>query len=138
MKKFKGDGIFDKLNNKEACRSIWETGKHCKFENIHEFTARAVENLMREALLHKTLDNITVVMISFKSLKDSILGKKRSIHSEKRGLFYFIFKYFFFCLYSLDNDIIEFEYIHERMNDGREESRLEHKITKQIKKREGN
>ncbi len=97
---------------------------------------------MREALLHKTLDNITVVMISFKNLKDSVSGKKGPIQSERKG---FLLLFFSFRVRNkkvnfllLDKEIIEYEYTHEKINDGKEDNRLEHKITKLIKKREGN
>ena len=75
---FKGDGIFDRLTNKDAMKAMWETCSMHKYKNIHEFSARATENLMRDALLHKTLDNITTVMISFKNLKNALFGKKKS------------------------------------------------------------
>ena len=59
-------------------KAMWETCSMHKYKNIHEFSARATENLMRDALLHKTLDNITTVMISFKNLKNALFGKKKS------------------------------------------------------------
>ena len=59
-------------------KALWETCSVHKYRNIHEFSARATENLMRDALLHKTLDNITTVMISFKNLKNALFPKKKS------------------------------------------------------------
>lgn len=72
----KGDGIFDRLNNKDVMKALWETTSFNKYKDIHEFSARAVENLMKDALIHKTLDNITIVMISFKNLKKALFVKK--------------------------------------------------------------
>jgi hypothetical protein len=42
---------------------------------------------MKEALLHKTLDNITVVMISLKNMKRVLFGNKSNSigNSEKLG-----------------------------------------------------
>lgn len=58
-------------------KAIWETKSLNKFKNIHEFCARAVENLMKDSLMHKTLDNITSVMIGFKNLKESLFGNQQ-------------------------------------------------------------
>jgi hypothetical protein len=44
---------------------IWSHIKNLKNEgNIHKVGAYSVDFLMRQAILRKTLDNITVVMIS--------------------------------------------------------------------------
>ena len=78
-----GDGIFDRLNNKDAIKAIWETVTIHKFKTIHEFSGKAIENLMRESLMNKTLDNITSVMISFKNLKDTLFVKKNNMNNKE-------------------------------------------------------
>ena len=45
------------------------------YSTLHEFNAKATENLMRDAFLKKSLDNITVVMVSFKNLKSKLFPK---------------------------------------------------------------
>jgi len=77
-----GDGIFDRLTNKEAMKGLWETTSLHKYKNVHEFSARAIENLMKEALMHKTLDNITSVMIGFKNLKNALFAKNKNDGKE--------------------------------------------------------
>ena len=59
-------------------KAMWETTVSKRYKNIHEFSARAVENVMKDAFLHKTLDNITTVMISFKNLKTALFSNKNA------------------------------------------------------------
>lgn len=72
---------------------------------MHEFSGRAVENLMKESMIHKSLDNVTVVMICLKNLKNTIFPKKnKNIGLERQGSnllkstlnIIFIFKNFIF------------------------------------------
>lgn len=58
---------------------MWEAYSKEKTRNLHEFSGKAVENMMREALLHKSLDNVTAVMISFKNLNKALFPKKSSL-----------------------------------------------------------
>lgn len=37
--------------------------------NIHEFAAEAVDNILMNSFKKKTLDNVTVVLIGFNSFK---------------------------------------------------------------------
>lgn len=67
-------------------QSIWETlrlNKECK--SLHEFSGRAVENMMKEALSHKSLDNVTAVIICFKNFKNTIFPQKNKNLMEKQG-----------------------------------------------------
>lgn len=80
-----GDGIFDKLNNVQVTQSIWETlrlNKECK--NIHEFAGKSIENMIKEALSHKSLDNVTAVIICFKNFKTTIFPKNKKL-MDKQG-----------------------------------------------------
>ena len=66
--------------------SIWETiclNGECK--NMHEFSGRAVENMMKEALSHKSLDNVTAVIVCLKNFKNTIFPKKNKSTIEKQG-----------------------------------------------------
>ena len=71
------DGIFDKLTNTQVVTAVYDTAKHHSTNNIHQFTAKATENVLKKSLTQKSLDNVTVVMISFKNLKTLIFGSKK-------------------------------------------------------------
>lgn len=44
-----GDGIFDKMSSKDVINTVWAT--HNKnIKNVHEFTGRAIEAVMRQSL----------------------------------------------------------------------------------------
>jgi hypothetical protein len=85
-----GDGVYDRLNNKEVMKSLWSVSDVNNFTNLHEFNGKATENLMRETFLKKSLDNITVVMISFKNLKNKLFPKNK--HSNQPNIIYKINK----------------------------------------------
>lgn len=64
------DGIYDKLENEEVVNSCWKgiqrainTGE----QSIDEICKVGVEEVMKLSLLNKTQDNISTIMISFKS-----------------------------------------------------------------------
>lgn len=69
------DGIYDKLENEEICKSIYLTRENTRTTNIHDFLGEAVDNVLKLALSHKTLDNITVVIIAFDNFKNTIFEK---------------------------------------------------------------
>lgn len=69
------DGIFDKLSSEEIVATVWET--------IHHFSASAdggfssayeemldscVNNVLKRALVNKSEDNVTCIIVFFKSL----------------------------------------------------------------------
>lgn len=62
------DGIWDKLSNEQVVKIIWNEIKDnsntvslIKLENV-------VNNVLKEAMIHRSLDNITVILIAFKNL----------------------------------------------------------------------
>lgn len=59
------DGIFDKISNKEAILCVWNSVNDAKSENIHQQVGLGVEYIIKNALLRRTLDNVTVVIIAF-------------------------------------------------------------------------
>jgi len=53
---------------------------------MHEFSGKAVENMMKEALSHKSLDNVTAVMVCFKNFKKTLFPKKsKNCGIERKG-----------------------------------------------------
>ena len=41
------DGIFDKMTNRQVVQAVYDTQKLNITKNIHEFTARATENILK-------------------------------------------------------------------------------------------
>ena len=77
-----GDGIFDKLNSKDVIRTVWESTEQEKATNIHQQCGLAVEQILRESITRRTLDNITVVVIGFKNFKQSLFPRKPKADQE--------------------------------------------------------
>ena len=70
-----GDGIFDKMTTPEVIETAWNSlNKNTK--NIHDFTGRSIENILRLSLQKKSFDNVTVVFIAFNALEKYINSKK--------------------------------------------------------------
>jgi len=65
------DGIFDKMENMDVLNVIWDS-INTNSGSIHQLTGYWVESILRNSLANRTLDNITVVMVSFKSLKKTL------------------------------------------------------------------
>lgn len=74
------DGIFDTLSNKDIVRCALTTLQESKEgKSVHEVCAEAVECMVKNSLMRKTADNVTIVMIAFKAFKNLVkekLGKK--------------------------------------------------------------
>jgi len=68
------DGIFDKLTNQDVIKTAWDSTQF-RANDIHHQCSIAVEALMKESLIRRTLDNITVVMISLSGLKRAMFPK---------------------------------------------------------------
>lgn len=65
-----GDGIYDKLENEDIIKEVWNLLYTREASDIHELNKLAVEAILRESLLKKSLDNVTSVMITFAGLAD--------------------------------------------------------------------
>jgi serine/threonine protein phosphatase PrpC len=74
------DGIFDKLENSDCLKIVSDSVTH-NMGNIHQLTGCCVEDILRHSAAKRSLDNITVLMVSFKSLKKTI----SKIMKTKRG-----------------------------------------------------
>ena len=82
------DGIFDQLNNEEVVKCVWLTCNLDKSKdyydigNIHDQCSCAVDMIMKSALMRKTLDNITVVLICFKNFEKEIMKRINFVNKE--------------------------------------------------------
>jgi serine/threonine protein phosphatase PrpC len=61
-----GDGIFEKMENQEVIKSLISNDFQQK--DFHLYTKTCVDNMMKEVLMSKSMDNLTAVVISFKNL----------------------------------------------------------------------
>ena len=81
------DGIFDRLSNKEVLQCAWNSVNDNVSPNIHKMCGLSVEYVLKNSLLRRTLDNVTVVMIAFSNFKhiaiDERLGAEDVSRSEQ-------------------------------------------------------
>ena len=59
------DGIYDKINNKEFIKCVWNAIHDSRQSDAHQQIGRGVEYILKNSLLRKTLDNVTVVLVAF-------------------------------------------------------------------------
>lgn len=67
------DGIFDKLNNEETSQCVWNSVSNEPKDSVHTQCGVGVEYILKNSLLRKSLDNVTIVMIAFSSFKHQLL-----------------------------------------------------------------
>jgi serine/threonine protein phosphatase PrpC len=77
------DGVFDKMENEEVIETCWrglEKSVVRGSDSLEETLQAGVQEIMSTSLAKKTQDNISVVMVSFKSLPhlQKILQKQES------------------------------------------------------------
>lgn len=63
-----GDGIYDVLSNEELVEIVWNSVKSRKKLSLHEAMKFAAEDIIKEALLKKSLDNVTALVVCFNNL----------------------------------------------------------------------
>ncbi|CAD8125690.1 unnamed protein product [Paramecium sonneborni] len=60
------DGIFDRMSSRDVIKGIWEDVQSNKNMNdLHNVMSNAVESVIKESLLRKTIDNVTLLIIAF-------------------------------------------------------------------------
>jgi len=72
------DGIYDKLSNKDVVQCVWNSTKDDLKPNIHKQSSLGVEAILKNALLRRTLDNVTVVLIAFSNFKHAVYGSEKA------------------------------------------------------------
>ena len=76
------DGIFDKLNNTDTTMCVWKAAydnKHHpsvkgRAQDVHQMCGMGVEYIIKNSLLRRSLDNVTIVVIAFSNFKHSLFG----------------------------------------------------------------
>lgn len=79
------DGIFDKISNRETVQCMWNSLRDEKTVDVHQQTGKGVECIIKNSLFRKSLDNVTVVIISFENFERIFLGEE-SKSSDKAVL----------------------------------------------------
>jgi protein phosphatase 2C family protein 2/3 len=94
------DGIFDKLESKDAVKIVWQTVNAFLDNNmtIHELLSVCVEEILREVMNRRSLDNITIVIIgkfqtnlAFKNFENAVAqmqAKRSRQHSQREDSTY--------------------------------------------------
>ena len=82
------DGIFDKLSNSDVMKCVWQSVRDndtysLEANSIHKMSALGVEYVMKNSLMRKTLDNVTVVLISFTNFKHIVFGEGNKSKQEE-------------------------------------------------------
>ncbi|CAK60187.1 unnamed protein product (macronuclear) [Paramecium tetraurelia] len=63
------DGIFDKMKSEEVIKKIWsELESQKNTHNLHGQISAAVDSVLKEVVLRKSSDNITLLIIAFNEL----------------------------------------------------------------------
>lgn len=79
------DGVFDKFNSEELINSVWETTSNKAFKgNYHEVAAEIVERIFQDTFQRKAWDNITVILVCFKNMFDTLLKLKTRLYQSER------------------------------------------------------
>jgi len=69
------------MSNEDISHCVWNSvadNKQMKVaNNVHKQTGMAVEYILKNSLLRRTLDNVTVVMIAFKNFKRAVFGEDK-------------------------------------------------------------
>lgn len=82
---FIGDGIFDVMNDEDVANSVWDSTKS-KCNDIHQQASVAVESVLNESMIQKTMDNITVILISLEGFLEALFPQEKSSPAEKHTI----------------------------------------------------
>ena len=86
MLNFIGDGIYDKLSSQDSVKAVWDSTAE-RATDIHHQCGLGVEEIIRESLYRRTLDNVTVLMICLKNFKHKLFPRsKQAIPTNKELL----------------------------------------------------
>ena len=77
------DGIFDKLENLDLVACVWravhDNQNHPtvkgRVKDVHKMCGVGVEYILKNSLLRRSLDNVTVVLIGFNNFKHAVFGR---------------------------------------------------------------
>ena len=71
------DGIFDKVPNHMIIKRIWTTiEENIEADDFHSVIGTCTDNILKDWVIHRSLDNLTWVIVSFKNLKKAFQNKE--------------------------------------------------------------
>ena len=59
------DGIYDWLSNAEVVEIVWSTIMFRKSNNKEEIMQHCIDNILKEAMVKRSDDNVTAIIIFF-------------------------------------------------------------------------
>ena len=85
------DGIFDKMSNTDATMSVWKAAydnKHHpsirgRVTDVHKMSGMGVEYIIKNSLLRRSMDNVTVVLIAFDNFKHAVFGHHTAAYDSQ-------------------------------------------------------
>lgn len=85
------DGIFDRLNNKEAINVIWKSTEdlarlYPSIKTVHQLSGLGVDYIIKNSLLRRSLDNVTSVLVAFRNFKHAVFGDDEALVGGKANL----------------------------------------------------
>lgn len=51
------------MSNKDIIKAIWHSEEFC--QDFHRFSAIALDNVMKEVFMSRSMDNISAILVSF-------------------------------------------------------------------------
>ena len=78
-----GDGVFDKMNNKEVITTAWDSVSEERAGSVHEASGKCTDHVLKTSVAMRTMDNITAVFVAFDHFHNCIFGGE-SETEEKR------------------------------------------------------
>ena len=83
------DGVFEKLNNQEVVKSVWDASlvkaAHLDTRSIHEKCGQSVDRVLQYSAFKRTFDNITTVMIAFENFENTA-GQPTNAQSSSKTI----------------------------------------------------
>lgn len=79
------DGVFDKFTTEDLVGRVWETTTKKNLKgNYHEVAAGIVENIFEDTFQRKAWDNITVILVCFKNMFNSLIRMKQKLYRSDK------------------------------------------------------
>ena len=75
------DGIYDRLNNDQILKKIWEYKKKGKIINdIHTLCAQITDGIIKYSMEKDSVDNVSVAFIAFKNFENKMKDPNFEFH----------------------------------------------------------
>jgi hypothetical protein len=65
---------------------VWNSVRDVRSLNIHQQVGLGVEYILKNSLLRRTLDNVTVVIVAFENFQRKAFGQESVLEEEAEGV----------------------------------------------------